>query len=99
VSKRPSTPIKSVGLALEELTKSLGIEKKLQEYDAVVYWEKFVGEQISKVTKATSIVKGVLFVQVKTGTWRNELTLRKRGIIEKINLSIGLDTVKDIKFQ
>jgi predicted nucleic acid-binding Zn ribbon protein len=77
----------------------LGIQKKLQEYDAVVYWENVVGERISQVSTATRILQGVLFVHVKTSTWRNELTLRKKEIIDKLNIVIGIDAVKDIKFQ
>jgi predicted nucleic acid-binding Zn ribbon protein len=77
----------------------LGIQKKLQEYDAVVYWENVVGERIAQMTTATRILQGVLFVHVKTSTWRNELTLRKKEIIDKLNIVIGIDVVKDIKFQ
>jgi predicted nucleic acid-binding Zn ribbon protein len=79
--------------------KGLGIQKKLQEYDAVVYWESVVGERIAQMTTATRILQGVLFVHVKTSTWRNELTLRKKEIIDKLNIVIGINVVKDIKFQ
>jgi predicted nucleic acid-binding Zn ribbon protein len=85
--------------ALDELVKGLGIEKKLREYDAVVYWESAVGEQIAKMTKATRIEKGVLFVSVRTSTWRNELTLRKKEIVNKLNGVVGNNVVKDIRFQ
>ena len=93
------TSVKPIGSALDELVDGLGIKKKLQEYDAVVYWEKVVGPQIAKMTVATQIKKGVLFVQVKTGTWRNELTLRKKDIMNKLNAVVGINVVKDIKFQ
>jgi predicted nucleic acid-binding Zn ribbon protein len=92
------TSIKLIGSALDELVKGLGIQKKLQEYDAVVYWESVVGERIAQMTTATRILQGVLFVHVKTSTWRNELTLRKKEIIDKLNVVIGIDIVKDIKF-
>jgi predicted nucleic acid-binding Zn ribbon protein len=99
VSKKLQTSVKPLGSALEELVKGLGIQKKLQEYDAVVYWESVVGERIAKMTTATRILQGVLFVHVQTATWRNELTLRKKEIIDKLNTVIGIDMVKDIKFQ
>ncbi len=51
------------------------------------------------MTTATRILQGVLFVHVKTSTWRNELTLRKKEIIDKLNIVIGINVVKDIKFQ
>jgi predicted nucleic acid-binding Zn ribbon protein len=99
MSKTLRTSIKPLNSALDELVSSLGIQKKLQEYDAVVYWEGVVGERIAQMTTATRILKGVLFVHVKTGTWRNELTFRKKEIMDKLNIVIGNDIVKDIKFQ
>ncbi len=99
MSKTQKTSVKPIGSALDELVRGLGIQKKLQEYDAVVYWENVVGKRIAQVTTATRILQGVLFVHVKTGTWRNELTLRKKEIVDKLNIEIGLNVVKDIKFQ
>jgi len=99
VSKTLRTSTKPIGSAIDELVQSLGIKKKIQEYDAVVYWESVVGERIAQMTTATRILQGVLFVHVKTSTWRNELTLRKKEIIDKLNTVIGINAVKDIKFQ
>ena len=99
MSKMPYASIKPIRSAITELVNGLGIQKKLQEYDAVIYWENVVGERIAQMTTATRILQGVLFVHVKSSTWRNELTLRKKEIIDKLNSIIGIDTVKDIKFQ
>jgi predicted nucleic acid-binding Zn ribbon protein len=99
MSKTSRATTKPVGTALADLVRSLGIQSKLLEYDAVVFWEEAVGERIARMTKATRIVQGVLFVQVKTSTWRNELTLRKKEIIDKLNARTGTIIVKDIKFQ
>ena len=98
MSKTQQLSIKPICSAIDELVNGLGIQKKLQEYDAVVNWEKIVGERIAQRTTAIRIQQGVLFVHVKTSTWRNELTLRKKEIIDKLNREIGLDVVKDIKF-
>jgi predicted nucleic acid-binding Zn ribbon protein len=91
--------IKTVGGALDELIGGLGIKSKLQEYDAVVSWEVVVGERIAQMTTAVKITQGILFVRVRTSTWRNELTMRKTQIKDKLNEYIGNETVKDIKFQ
>lgn len=99
LSKTQHRSVKPIGSAIEELVEGLGIKNKLQEYNAVVYWENVVGERIAQMTTAARIIKGVLFVNVKTSTWRNELTLRKKEIIDKLNKAIGIETVKDIKFQ
>lgn len=95
--KRPS--IKPIGSALDELVNDLGIRKKLREYDAVIYWEDIVGSHIAKATEARRISQGVLYIKVKTSTWRNELTLRKKELIDKINSATSETVVKDIKFQ
>jgi predicted nucleic acid-binding Zn ribbon protein len=98
VSKTQHRSIKPIGIVLDELVNSLGIKTKLKEYDAIIYWDSVVGKQIAKMATATRVTKGVLFVHVKTSTWRNELTLRKKEIIDKLNTVVGLDAVKDIKF-
>ncbi len=99
MSKTLFASIKPISSAIDELVNGLGIQKKLQEYDAIVYWEKVVGDRIAQMTTAIRIKQGILFVHVKTSTWRNELTLRKKEIIDKLNIIIGVDVVKDIKFQ
>jgi len=98
VSKIQQKPVKSIEIAIDELVNNLGIKNKLKELDAVVYWDSVVGKQISKMTTATRIINGVLFVNVKTSTWRNELSMRKKDIIDKLNNFIGIEIVKDIKF-
>jgi predicted nucleic acid-binding Zn ribbon protein len=92
-------PEKALDAVLHELISSLGIQEKLQEYDAVSRWNEIVGEQIAKASTAAGIKQGVLHVRVQSGPWRNELTIRKKEIIDKINVSIGSNIVKDIKFQ
>lgn len=98
MQKRPRSSIKPLGSALGELVQGLGIDKKLQEYEAVVRWEAVVGDRIAAMTSATKIQQGVLLVRVKTSTWRNELTMRKKEIIDRLNGALGAQIVKDIKF-
>ena len=91
--------IKTVGAALEELLHGLGLDKKLHEYDAVVFWEHVVGKQIARMSTATKISNGTLIVRVKTSVWRNELTLRKKEIVQRLNEYLGSEIVSDITFQ
>jgi len=77
---------------------NLGIAGRIREYDAVVKWNDVVGEQIARVTEAVKIERGVLVVRVKNGPWRNELSLLKNDVIEKMNASLGEKLVKDIRF-
>jgi predicted nucleic acid-binding Zn ribbon protein len=91
--------MKSVHTALDELIGNLGIQRKLKEYDAVRFWDDIVGEHIAKAAVPVRIQQGVLVVRVKTSAWRNELTLQKKMLIERLNAALGERVVKDIRFQ
>jgi len=97
--RRATPSAKLLGEALDELVRKLGIKKKLLEYEAVLRWEEIVGEKIARATTPTKISRGVLFVSVRTSAWRNELTMRKKEIMLKINSTLGQEVVLDIKFQ
>ena len=96
---RGSSRTKSVGEAIEELIAQLGIKKKLHEQDAFVVWDEAVGERIANVATPTRMLRGTLIVSVKSGAWRNELSMRKQEVIRRINELLGGEIVKDIKFQ
>ena len=97
--RRQASEIKDIGSSIRQLVDGLGIRQKIAEYDAVLRWESIVGDHIARAATAVKIVKGVLFVKVKSSTWRNELALRKREIINTLNSTLGEEVVKDIRFQ
>ncbi len=90
---------KSVGAAIKELAQHLGLEKNLEEYQALTSWQEVVGEQIAKVTQAQRMENGVLFVSVSTAPWRAELSMKRMEIMQKINAMLGKSVVKEIRFR
>jgi len=97
-SRRAPSSIKGIGEVLGGLFRSLGIDSKLHEYDAVTRWNEIVGEHVAHAAMAESITRGVLVVRVASSAWRNELLFRKSEIIDKLNAAIGKNVVKDIKY-
>jgi len=97
--KRHKGHPQSVGEALGQLTKSLGIEKAVNEYAVVASWAQIVGERIASVSTAQRIENGVLFVTVTTAPWRTELAMQRHQIMRKINEEAGAEIVKDIRFR
>ena len=77
---------------------SAGVEKALKQESAVFLWEGVVGQTISNVTKAEKVDKGVLTVKTQSPTWRQELHMQKKEIIDKINNKIGSKTIREIRF-
>jgi predicted nucleic acid-binding Zn ribbon protein len=82
-----------------ELIRELGIGKTLSEYGIITRWSEVVGEKIAAVTRPERFERGILFVAVSSAPWRNELTLRRQEIIDKINTGAGGSVVKDIRFR
>jgi predicted nucleic acid-binding Zn ribbon protein len=99
LQRRQASQVRDIKSSIDQLVAGLGIRQKIAEYDAVLRWDTIVGEHIARAATAVKIVKGVLFVRVKSSTWRNELTIRKRDIINSLNSALGEDLVKDIRFQ
>lgn len=96
MSKKQPLELRS---ALNNLVHDLGITRRLREYDVVTLWDKIVGEQIARVATAQRVDQHVLYVAVPSASWRAELTMRKREIIEKINHAVGHSVVRDIRFR
>lgn len=84
--------------AIQEAISESGIEREIQQENAVSVWSEVVGVVVSKVTDAVSVNKGVLVVKTKSSTWRQELYMQKKDIIDKINIKIGSTAIKEIRF-
>ena len=90
--------MKPIASFLDKLLKDLGIEVKVKETQALIYWPEVVGERISQVTEAKEVKGGKLFIKVKGDSWRNELVYYKGDIISRINDKIGKGVIEDIIF-
>ena len=84
--------------AIKKAISESGFEKEIQQENAVSVWGDVVGDVVSKVTDAISVDKGVLVVKTKSATWRQELYMQKKDIIDKINNKIGSTAIKEIRF-
>lgn len=94
----PRTPSKlePVGPVLGELLRGLGLAARLAEYRAVSAWAATVGPVVAAHAQATSIQDGVLFVEVDSSVWLQELGLLRESIIERLNAGLGSPCVRRI---
>ncbi len=86
-------------IALDKFVHALGITKKMKQFSVITSWAEIVGEQIARVTEADRMENGILFVKTATAPWRNELTMRRMEIMEKVNAAAGSKVVKEIRFR
>ena len=74
-----------------------GFKNAILQENAVSVWPDVVGKNISNISKATNVDKGVLFIKVESATWKQELYMQKNEIINKINKKIGSKAIKEIR--
>ena len=84
--------------AIKKAVEKTGIEAALNQESAVFLWKEVVGEGVARATEATGVEKGVLIVKTSSPTWRQELHMQKKEILEKINKKIGSKAIKEIRF-
>jgi|TARA_Y100000031_G_C8108619_1_gene332315 predicted nucleic acid-binding Zn ribbon protein len=84
--------------ALESTLKETDSQEIVIQGKAITLWPKAAGKEISKVTEATDLRKGVMFIKTENSSWRNELMFQKEEIIKKINTLLNNNIIKDIKF-
>jgi|TARA_B110000263_G_scaffold176364_1_gene154128 predicted nucleic acid-binding Zn ribbon protein len=78
--------------------KKNGLEKGVNQNKALLIWEEIVGNTIADNTSPEKVEHGILTVKTKNSSWRQELLFKKQEIIEKLNKSLGDNTIKEIKF-
>jgi predicted nucleic acid-binding Zn ribbon protein len=74
-----------VGELLAGLFRKWGLERELATQSAVDRWPRVVGERIAAVTTARSVSSGVLFVEVRSSAWMNELDLLRHELLRRLN--------------
>ena len=88
--------IVSLERALDKMIKHFGIERPVQQYQALNIWEDIVGKKIAKHTAAEKIAYGKLYVKVDSPLWRQELSLRREEILIRINKKLDKIKIKEI---
>ena len=91
--QRNLEPVSSV---IGGVLQQYGLDKRFDEYRAVSDWPQVVGPAIAAQAQATSIRDGVLFVDVATSVWMQELMLLREQIAAQLNEYLGARVVRQI---
>ena len=93
---RPRGKLEPVGSLVGALLQSLGLDRRLREQRAVAAWDAVVGAAIAQHARATGIRAGVLFVEVDSSVWMQELGLLRESIAARLNAHIDAPIVRRI---
>ncbi|HLJ49071.1 MAG TPA: DUF721 domain-containing protein [Bryobacteraceae bacterium] len=66
---------------------------------ALAAWPAAVGKRLAQRTRAVSLVRGNLIVEVEDGVWQKQLFYLRGQILNKIHLVMGDATVTDVEFR
>jgi predicted nucleic acid-binding Zn ribbon protein len=88
--------LEPVGSLIAQVMRRLGLDRRLEEYRAVELWPEVVGPAIATQASAVEIRDGVLFVDVASNVWMQELGLLRNGIVERLNARLGGPRVQRI---
>jgi len=96
MTRRSRSKLEPVGPVLGDLLEGLGLEHRLREFRAVEIWDATVGELVAQRTRPVGIRDGVLFVEVSSSVWMQELVLLRDEIVERLNEKLGQPIVRRI---
>jgi predicted nucleic acid-binding Zn ribbon protein len=94
--RRGRGPLEPVGPLLERLLRRLGLDRRLEEQRAVAAWAEVVGPAIAAQARAAAVRDGVLFVDVASNVWMQELGLLRDSIAARLNAHLGAPMVRKI---
>ena len=83
--------------ALNTALKQENLDRAMRQNKAFFIWENVVGKAIAKNCTPEEVKHGILIVRALTPVWRNEITIKKKEILEKLNSKLGKKTIKDMR--
>ncbi len=85
-----------IGSILGKLLDNLGLEKRIEEYDAMSSWSEAVGSRIAQVSRAVNVRGGRIVVEVKGSVWMSEITMMKKVVLDRLNAGKRRGIIEDI---
>jgi len=75
-----------------------GMGRKLPRRISPEVWESAVGPQIAARAQPTVLSKGVLHLVVQDHRWRDQLDAARVALMERINRTLGMGSVRALQF-
>ena len=89
-------PPKKLKRLLDDYLKGTDFKDINNTINIELIWEKMVGNPISSNTKIQSFKNGTIIINVSNSIWRNELSLQKQILLEKLKKKEPNLKIKDI---
>ena len=84
---------------LEKILPFYGLKTRLVEWSLRLKWREVVGEQVAAHSQPTRLNFKRLLVMVDSPAWVQHLSFLKPELLDKIQCSLGKETVAEIQFK
>ena len=86
----------SIGEILRQYLKMTQLENQIFEGHIASIWQETLGDQITLMTDRIHLEAGVLYVQLKSPSLRNDLLMQRTRIRMALNEKLGSDVIKSV---
>ena len=84
---------------LERVFSGLNLGIRVKQYQIWEVWDSVVGEPIARQAQPKQIRNMILWANVSSSTWMQQLEFMKQDITNKLNERIGEKVINDIRFR
>ena len=89
--------VKSIAELLPEFLRKEGLETPLQQKRLIMSWDSVVGENIAAYCGEKFIKNQTLFVKITNPALRQDLSMMRTRIVQRINQAVGSQVITDVK--
>ncbi len=75
-----------------------GLETPLNEHRAVAAWPQVAGEAITRLTANVQLRDGTMYIKITRPALRQDLSMMRTQLAQRINQSVGAQVVQQIVF-
>lgn len=75
-----------------------GYLSAFKEYSVISRWKYIVGEDIASISNCVGVENNILYVTVRSSSWRQEISFLKKDILIKIKNLSDCTSINDIVF-
>ncbi len=97
--KPPRFRAKKISSLVSRVMNKYGIESQQAASQLQQAWKDAAGANVSCFTRVGNIQRGSLYVGVANNLVLQELSMRKRELLQAIKLAPGCEGVRDLKFR
>jgi hypothetical protein len=87
-----------IGVVLERYLQQPLLKNALEQQKIFELWPQIIGEDMAKVVEIKGLNKGVLYLHVSSGAWKETINWQKKAILSKANSLLATADICEIRF-